>query len=505
MDSAKGDRRQSGAPFRARAPCGFLFAGLLPLLLYLRTMPRSLSGLDSAELAAGAWTLGIVHAPGCPAYLLFAQPFLLLPVGDVAYRMGLFSAFSAALAIAFLWATLRRLGVGAGRAFAAAWVLAVAPVWWANALVAELYSPGSLLLAVSLWGVVRWKESGRIPFLLGATASMSLALGVHLALASMLPGFVFALCTGRQSLLRSPGLFAVTTLVGLCGPATYLYIPIRASMGVAMDYARQNGVDASTVEGFWWMLSAKMFEPLFFALPLRALPGELLDVAAMVWRNMFGFGAVLVAIAAFTRTMRPELRWALRIMAGGFLCLMVPYGSVDKLSMYSPFLWICALWLGVASQRAADWIEKSRVGALRLEPGLLVGVLAASSLAMNFRSMDCSKDQSARERGAAILATLPTGSLFIGSWLDIPILEYMQHVDERRLDVRLLNSVFVHGQSLDEKIAGQLASGRPVFVGEGRGLQAFSREGLSVEKQPTAGVWRVCRMPGCSGSTESET
>lgn len=466
-------------------------------------MPRSLSGLDSAELAAGAWTLGIVHAPGCPAYLLFAQPFLLLPVGDVAYRLGLFSAFSASLAIAVLWETLRRLGVGAGRAVAASWVLAVAPVWWANALVAELYAPASLLLAVSIWAVVRWKESGRISFLLGAAASMSLALGVHLALASMLPGFIFALCTGRHSLLRSPRLFAATTLVGLCGPATYLYIPIRASMGVAMDYARQNGVDASTAEGFWWMLSGRMFEPLFFAVPLRALPGELVDVAALVWRNMFGIGAVFVAMAALTGMTQSDLRWALRIMAAGFLCLMVPYGSVDKLSMYSPFLWICALWLGIACQRAADWIDKTRVAVFQLEPGLVLGVLVASSLAMNFTSMNWSKDNSARERGQTILAALPTGSLFIGSWLDIPILEYMQHVEERRRDVRLLNSVFVHDQSLDAEIAGQLASGGLVFVGEGRGLRSFSREGLSVEEQSNAGVWRVCRMPGCDGSVTS--
>ena len=52
-------------------------AGLLMLAFYLATMPHGLTwdlgGADGGELATGVYTLGLVHPPGYPTYLLLAQ------------------------------------------------------------------------------------------------------------------------------------------------------------------------------------------------------------------------------------------------------------------------------------------------------------------------------------------------------------------------------------------------------------------------------------------------
>src|SRR5436305_8369474 len=84
-----------------------IFLGCLVILL--RTMAPSLYTLDSAELAIGAKTLGIVHAPGYPLYLLVAHLFTLLPIGDVAYRVNVFSAISLALAAAIIYGLIYEL------------------------------------------------------------------------------------------------------------------------------------------------------------------------------------------------------------------------------------------------------------------------------------------------------------------------------------------------------------------------------------------------------------
>ena len=72
-----------------------LFLG--SLVLYIRTLAPSLLFGDSAEFQTIAHTLGIGHPTGYPVYVLLARLFTLLPIGEVAYRVNLFSAFCAAL------------------------------------------------------------------------------------------------------------------------------------------------------------------------------------------------------------------------------------------------------------------------------------------------------------------------------------------------------------------------------------------------------------------------
>src|SRR6516164_6964084 len=95
---------------RRRARLVGIAAGVLPLALYVRTAAPTVYGVDSAELATGSYILGITHPPGAPAYLLLAHAFTWLPIGDVGYRVNLFSAVAGALAMYVLYHVLMRLG-----------------------------------------------------------------------------------------------------------------------------------------------------------------------------------------------------------------------------------------------------------------------------------------------------------------------------------------------------------------------------------------------------------
>ena len=68
-------------------------------VLYIRTLAPSLLFGDSAEFQTIAYTLGMGHPTGYPIYILLAKLFTIIPVGDVAYRVNLFSAFCAALTV----------------------------------------------------------------------------------------------------------------------------------------------------------------------------------------------------------------------------------------------------------------------------------------------------------------------------------------------------------------------------------------------------------------------
>ena len=82
---------------------------LLTFLVYLRTLAPGVYGFDSAELATGVFTQGIVHPPGYPLYLLIGKLFTFLPVRDVAYRLNLMSAFFAALTVLLLYLVIKNI------------------------------------------------------------------------------------------------------------------------------------------------------------------------------------------------------------------------------------------------------------------------------------------------------------------------------------------------------------------------------------------------------------
>src|SRR4051794_2808336 len=84
----------------------------LPFILYVLTLAPTIFNLDSAELTTAAATGGITRATGYPLYLLLGYLWSQIPIGDVGYRMNLFSAFNGALTVALAERILRRWRVG---------------------------------------------------------------------------------------------------------------------------------------------------------------------------------------------------------------------------------------------------------------------------------------------------------------------------------------------------------------------------------------------------------
>src|SRR5688572_26223504 len=82
-----------------RLPPAVLVLSLLAI--YLSAMAPGLTwangGADGGDLITAAATGGIAHPTGYPLYLLLARFFQLLPVGSLAFRTNLMSAFFTAL------------------------------------------------------------------------------------------------------------------------------------------------------------------------------------------------------------------------------------------------------------------------------------------------------------------------------------------------------------------------------------------------------------------------
>ncbi|MBN1383999.1 MAG: DUF2723 domain-containing protein, partial [Elusimicrobia bacterium] len=81
---------------------------LLSFAVYLATLCPTVYVGDSGEFATAAYTLGITHPPGYPLYVILGKIFtIIIPFGNIAYRVNLMSAFFGALTCALVYLIVR--------------------------------------------------------------------------------------------------------------------------------------------------------------------------------------------------------------------------------------------------------------------------------------------------------------------------------------------------------------------------------------------------------------
>ena len=295
----------------------------LPFFLYLRTMAPTVYGLDSAELTTGAYVLGIVHAPGSPLYLLLGHLFTWLPIGDVGYRLNLLSGCAAALAILFVYLILHHLTGRHLLSLAGAWFLAFSYYFWISAVAAELYALHVCFVAGLIFLTVKWRESEHAWQLYLLAFLFGLGLGNHLSLILMAPGFAWLALLTRNRAWRHPRLLLIAAVCGIVGAAIYLYIPLRFVSDTPLNYARDYWqVNLASWNGSWWMVTGKLFESMFFAVPVAQVPHELRVYAHDLWSNFVGLGIMLGVIglvAVFRR--QPILHTGLLLMFADLLAV----------------------------------------------------------------------------------------------------------------------------------------------------------------------------------------
>ncbi|NOZ71612.1 MAG: DUF2723 domain-containing protein [Chloroflexi bacterium] len=135
---------------------------VLSLTLYVRTLAPTVVTIfdDSLELQLALPTLAIIHPTGYPLYSLLGWVWThVIAVGDAAYRANLFSAVAASGAVALAYVVARQLGSSIVPAISAAALVAVGPVWWSQATIAEVYALQGLLTLFVLFALLRWETA----------------------------------------------------------------------------------------------------------------------------------------------------------------------------------------------------------------------------------------------------------------------------------------------------------------------------------------------------------
>lgn len=198
------------------------------LLLYAITCAPGLLWQDSAMFQyrvlrfnlAGDIGLPLAH----PLYIVLAKPLALLPLGDIAFRVNLFSALCGAVAIALLADLLILLTRNAWAAVIGAVSLAVSHTFWTHSVIAEVYNLYTVGLFAELWLAFRFFQTKKLKWLMLAALVNGLNLSNHLMAILHWPAYLGVLYWGfRQRAVKPAHVVPILAALAL-GSSLYLYL-----------------------------------------------------------------------------------------------------------------------------------------------------------------------------------------------------------------------------------------------------------------------------------------
>lgn len=407
-------------------------AGLFPLLVYLWCAGPTFYWLDSGELVAAAWGLGIAHPPGHPLAALAGRLVAYLPVGTIALRVTVACALQAAAACALTAAIAYRLvaAVESGvertagdprwpvhaAVLCTALSVGLSYAVWFQAVRAEVYALNLLLILAAVHQLLCWtaNQDGRRLLL----AAMFGGLGLcnhHFLVLLALPGAALYLLVQRRS-LGSKQLVGVA-LAGCLGLTTLVYLPLRAEQAPRVDWGAPH-----TVERFGWVVSARAFQK---AVPeaSRQSAGQRGQAALFALFGGLTPLGVLVALgglylAARRRASRPAALLLLAVAAGNLLTpLLIGFDPFNPDAHGYLAVAVASIAPGIAVLASAAVEAARRVAGRAASVALtlpLVG-LPVYQLCDNLPRADL-HDHWAAEATARALVSGPPGALVVTSY-----------------------------------------------------------------------------------------
>lgn len=382
-----------------------IILGMLSLALYVRTAAPTVLAADGGELQFVPYIAGIAHPTGYPLYTMLGWIWShVLPFGDVAYRMNLFSVLWAVAAVVFLYITssifLRLVSPGLSKgttyvsALVATTTFAVSWTFWSQAIIAEVYSLNAFFVVLIFYLLLRWKSVGQVGNL-SATDGEEEATGKTQKPATflLLLAFIYGLSLThhRTMLLLAPAVvvflwlagmathpaamarriiqdyrFALEVLLALLLPLLlYLYIPWRAPftpyVRLSLSADKELVLYQNTPQGFFNLVIGQMFRG---ELGYRAETLTRWRMVVGLLRGQFGWVGIGLGLLGVLRLVFGR-RWALLTLTGlSYLANVVftlVYFIGDIFVLLIPSYLVFSLWLALGAATLGEGLGEGMV------------------------------------------------------------------------------------------------------------------------------------------------
>ena len=443
--------------------------------LYLWTLAPTVTLVDSGELIVAARTLGVAHPPGFPLYVLLAHLVTLLPVGSIAVRVNVASALFAACASAFVaLATLEAMTADRAAAppapskltpkerrarakaapeapaapepqaiaFAllAGLLFACSRTLWAYATMAEVYALNSLLIAVIVWLLLRWRRTRNDRSINAAALVFGLALGVHhVTVGLLLPAFAtLVLLTEGGSFLFSRRLLMAGAWA-VAGLVVYAYLPIAASRSPLLNWG-----DPRTLDRFLAHVTGFQYR-VFFATRPEDIGHQLAEFLRLAGREFgpvrlpLALALAYVGLGAMAKR-SPALAWFVAVAIVVNLAYNANYEiAEDKDAYYLPVFLVLTIAAAFGARAVVARVARSPRVAV-LSAATLATLVPVVALAGNYPRDNRRHFFIARDYVENVLASVADGGMLLTlDWEVYSPAFYLREIEQYRRDVVMID------------------------------------------------------------------
>jgi len=449
----------------------FLLTFVPVMALYVKNMLPTVGYHDTGNFQFTAYTLGIPHPTGYPLYMILGKIFTYLPVGDIAYRVNLMSAFFAALSallvavIVYLTTKDYTSSIGAGIIFS------LGKTIWSRSLHAEVYSTTTFLYGLTILIVLLWinQRDKRLIYL----GSLVYGLSMGVLWSTMLlfaPALLFVLVfSGRGGCRKNDAVYAfIFFLIGL---SVYAYIPLR-DVEEDYNYIYQLNREYQFTE-YDGDFENSLYRSLYFSSGkiigshVRLTRKQLRDGCMRYWDVMKReYNSLYLFISAlgliFMLFKRTRLAAFLMLL---YVFTIVGYSlmrSGDWRSLSTPSYFVIAVFFGFALHSIKEAVplmkSKPRKTLLNVIVLLLIVLLAKSLYDSNH--VDRSGNFNAYRYGESVFKTIEPNSVILSTWAHSTVLWYFSYVVYPEMNITVSNMVKSNWISEVDKNFGV----RPVYM-----------------------------------------
>jgi hypothetical protein len=477
-------------PFRRADVAAAGGIGAIACLLFSSTFSGSVALGDAPESVAGVKSLGVLHAPGYPSYVLLAHAFAkVVPFGSWALRVNLFSLLCATFTIVAVLLLARSFGASLIGASVGALALASSVSFWFNAGFAKHYALSGLLVTVAALAVSLWQMSGKAEWLIVAGVMLGVGIGASWELTLiMAAGLVVLIWFGpRRPGALAAGAAMLTLLV--FAVASLAFMIVRARQHPAIDWGEVT--DARRLVS---QITQQDFRSSS-ALPkgtntITATPSRVLNYLGIVIRDV-GVGACLIAlvgVAIATRLGRDRKLFFVGVAALNLIAVAFASG-VEHINGFFTGLFtggyllnvlvVIAVLVALGTAPAIDWIADTIAGSItprryhsqllktiaRVRPFVVIGIAAAvlaPSVVVHHQFANHRMPPLADNYAKRVLAELPRHAvLVVGNFEFAAPMRYRQVVDGERPDVVVVSSDLLGLAWYREQVSRVLGKLRP--------------------------------------------
>ena len=476
---------------------------LAGLIAYTATLAPTLLQGDAALFQYTPYVLGVTYPTGYPVYIFLSKIWIaLLPIGQIAWRMNLFSAVCASLALPVFYNVARRVLNNRPAALISVLLFAALPTYWRWATESKIYTLNILLYTLALYLAITAQKQKTNLHAAAFGLVTGLQLGVHSTTVLLIPGLLLLFWLNWKQEGERGGrgegetkqtihsLFTIHYSLFIAffalAASAYLYIPLRAEWLIAR-YGRNAAIQHGLLADFYQSGAAGLIR-YFTASDFTGgvvtnwgkVPAQLISVYLLqLMPTDFRTATWLILTAGFAGAalflLRPSLKrryWPLLLLYALPIPFVLTYGQGEQNAFLLTSNLIFSLFIGATSgwlfTLCKSHFTKAQAKLATLLIFALFLIIPYQTSQYNLNWLSHKWDTVQYDYWTDVLRhPLEKEAGMMASWGDLTSMWYMQHVEHRRPD---LPGVY----PADEPVAADwLAQGRTLYIAAGRVMDAW--------------------------------